>query len=190
MGQCSCFVFLYLVTGECIYDRIDICWFKTSIIYPITVHPGRHEQCPFQILDILESSGADITRVCITHNDRTFPPQSPRLLDLVSRGCYLNISLFGKECSHYQYDSSADMPSDAQRIEMVKRLLDAGHRDRILVSHDVVCRHELRRYGGHGYTHLLEHVVPKMMDRGIDQGTIASITTNNPRHCLTPLAVS
>ena len=82
------------------------------------------------------------------------------------------------------------MPSDAQRIEMVKRLLDAGHRDRILVSHDVVCRHELRRYGGHGYTHLLEHVVPKMMDRGIDQGTIASITTNNPRHWLTPLSVS
>ena len=79
------------------------------------------------------------------------------------------------------------MPSDAQRIEMVKRLLDEGHRDKILVSYDVVCKHELRRYGGHGYTHLLEHVVPKMMDRGIDRETIA---TNNPRHWLTPLSVS
>ena len=62
------------------------------------------------------------------------------------------------------------MPTDAQRIQMVQLLLESGHKDKILVSHDVVCKHELRRYGGNGYTHLLDHMVPKMVDRGIDQG--------------------
>ena len=81
---------------------------------PITVHPGRSDQAPFQILKILESAGANITRVCITHNDRTFPPKPSQLLQLARTNCYLDISLFGKECSHYQYDSVTDMPSDAQ----------------------------------------------------------------------------
>ena len=157
---------------------------------PITVHPGRHEDSSFQILDILQSAGADTSRVCITHNDRTFPRQPSQLLELASRNCYLNVSLFGKECSHYQYDSGTDMPSDAQRIEMVKLVLRGGHRDKILISHDVVCRHELRRYGGHGYGHLLEHVVPKMRERGIDDETVTSITTDNPRRWLTPLPKS
>ena len=38
------------------------------------------------------------------------------------------------------------MPSDAQRIAMVKSLLQSGHKDKILVSHDVVCKHELRSW--------------------------------------------
>ena len=146
---------------------------------PITIHPGRSEQAPFQILDILSSEGADISRICITHDDRTFTCHD-MLLELASRNCYLNISLFGKECSHYQYTADVDMPSDAQRIDMVKTLLHSGHKDKILISHDVVCKHELRCYGGNGYGHLLEHVVPKMEERGISRDTISDIITHNP----------
>ena len=120
-----------------------------------------------------------------THNDRTFSDLG-KLGELAARNCYVNISLFGKECSHYQYDASVDMPSDAQRIDMVKRLLQSGHRDKILISHDVVCKHELQAYGGHGYGHLLENVVPKMKERGIDEGTITAIMTDNPLNWLTP----
>ena len=69
---------------------------------------------------------------------------------------------------------------------MVKSLLEFGHGDRILVSQDVVCKHELCRYGGHGYGHLLEHIVPKMEERGISRDTINSIITHNPRQWLTP----
>ena len=152
---------------------------------PITIHPGRNEQAPFQILDILNSEGADISRVCITHNDRTFTEPS-KLLELASHNCYVNLSLFGKECSHYQYDTSFNMPSDAQRIDVLKQLLQSGYKDKVLVSQDVVCKHELRCYGGHGYGHLLEHVVPKMEERGISRDIIHTIITQNPRKWLTP----
>ena len=83
--------------------------------------------------------------MCITHLDRTLTSHS-KLLELAAHNCYLNISLFGKECSHYQYAAGLDMPSDAQRIAMVKSLLQSGHKDKILVSHDVVCKHELRSW--------------------------------------------
>ena len=72
---------------------------------------------------------------------------------------------------------------------MVKLLLESGHKDKILVSHDVVCRHELRRYGGHGYGHLLEHIVPKMKERGISEDIVSSIITDNPRNWLIPSQV-
>ena len=40
-------------------------------------------------------------------------------------------------------------------------------------------------YGGHGYGHLLENVVPKMKDRGISEDIISSMITDNPQQWLT-----
>ena len=41
------------------------------------------------------------------------------------------------------------------------------------------------RYGGHGYAHILENIVPKMEDRGISRATAIKILTENPRKWLT-----
>ena len=40
-------------------------------------------------------------------------------------------------------------------------------------------------YGGHGYGHLLENVVPKMKERGINEDIITDIMTKNPQQWLT-----
>ena len=150
----------------------------------LIVYPGWSEQAPFKILDILEASGADTSRVVITHLDKTITDEQ-RLLDLAKRGCFLAHSFFGKECSHYHFDESVDMPSDAQRVQRVKRLVDAGFASQVLISHDIVCKHELVRYGGHGYAHILENVVPKMVDRGIGKDVVMEILIDNPRRWLT-----
>ena len=150
----------------------------------LAIHPGRSEQSPFEILGILHSLSADTTRISFSHLDRTFTDDK-KLLELAKRGCYLDYSLFGKECSHYQYDSSLDMLSDAQRIQKVKFLVDNGFSHKVLISHDVVCKHELVRYGGHGYAHILEHIVPKMVERGISRDTVMEILTDNPKKWLT-----
>ena len=152
---------------------------------PITVHPGREEESPFQILDILQSEGADLSRICIPHLCRTFLNHS-KFLELATHQCYINISLFGKECSHNQYATHLDVPSDAQRLGMVKTLLQSGYKDKVLMSQDVVCKHELRCYGGYGYAHLLEHIKPKMEERGMSKDTIDTIFTENPKAWLVP----
>lgn len=36
-----------------------------------------------------------------------------------------------------------DMPSDAQRIERIKWLLEDGNKDKILMSHDIHTKHRL-----------------------------------------------
>ena len=39
-------------------------------------------------------------------------------------------------------------------------------------------------YGGHGYAHILENIVPKMQERGISKDVIKQILTQNPQEWL------
>lgn len=74
---------------------------NVAIGAPLVVHPGAAEEAPFQILDILEEAGADISHTVMAHLDRTFF-DTDRLLEFAKRGCYLEYDLFGTECSHFQ----------------------------------------------------------------------------------------
>ena len=40
-------------------------------------------------------------------------------------------------------------------------------------------------YGGHGYSHILNNVVPKMLDRGITQDDVNNMLIHNPQNWLT-----
>ena len=65
------------------------------------IHPGRNPRAPFEILDVLEQAGADISRTAMSHLDRTIS-NVDELLRLAERGCYLEFDLFGIEVSNYQ----------------------------------------------------------------------------------------
>lgn len=65
------------------------------------IHPGRNQQSPFDILNVLEKAGADLSRTVMSHLDR-LALDDQRLLELARRGCYIEYDLFGMECSHYQ----------------------------------------------------------------------------------------
>ena len=68
---------------------------------PLIIHPGRNPRAPFEILDVLEQAGADISRTAMSHLDRTISDVD-ELLRLAHRGCYLEFDLFGIELSNYQ----------------------------------------------------------------------------------------
>lgn len=72
--------------------------------------------------------------------------------------------------------------SDFCRIHM---LIDEGYEDRILMAHDVHTKNRLMKYGGHGYSHILKNIVPKMLIRGISQDKIDKILLANPKQWLT-----
>ena len=73
---------------------------------PLIIHPGRDEKAPFEILDVLEEAGADISHAVMAHLDRTIFDEEV-LLKFAERGCYLEYDLFGLECSHYQVSGAA-----------------------------------------------------------------------------------
>ena len=114
----------------------------------ILIHPGRDEKAPIEILSILADSGADLSRVIMGHLDRTVS-SIDILEELADTGCVLEWDLFGNEVSFYQ-PSDFDMPSDAERLNFIRQMIDIGLGESIVISHDISTKHRLVRYGGHG----------------------------------------
>lgn len=64
-------------------------------------------------------------------------------------------------------------------------LIEEGYDDKIVIAHDIHTKHRLKKYGGHGYSHILENIVPKMLTRGISQNKIDKLLLENPKQWLT-----
>lgn len=149
----------------------------------VNVHPGRDPDQPQQVADFVHEMGADASRVIISHIDRTIFDEE-RLLRLADSGVVVEFDLFGQENSYYAL-SDIDMPNDAVRLRLIRSLIARGHLDRVVISHDICYRTRLTRWGGHGYGHIFENVVPMMIARGFSQAEVDAILVGNPRRLLT-----
>ena len=149
----------------------------------VNVHPGRISEQPQQIAEFVKTNGGAIDRVIISHIDRTIFDER-ELLKLADTGCVIEFDLFGQEQSFYRH-ADIDMPNDAQRLRSIRCLINHGHLERVVISHDICHRSRLTSFGGHGYGHIYENVVPMMRSRGFSQSEIDAILINNPRRLLT-----
>jgi phosphotriesterase-related protein len=149
----------------------------------ITVHVGRHELSALEILGVLRDAGADLTRTSMDHLDLRVE-KTETLLEVAETGCMLEFDLFGHESSYYPL-TARDMPSDAQRLDVIGELVSRGLVGQLLISQDICTRHRLVRYGGHGYRHIVGHIVMRMRDRAWDENDIDTIIVRNPARMLT-----
>jgi phosphotriesterase-related protein len=149
----------------------------------INVHPGRHPDQPQEVADFVRQKGGRMDRLVISHIDRTIF-DADRLRRLAGTGCVLEWDLFGQESSYYPL-SDIDMPNDAVRLRAIRDLVDRGHLEQVLISHDICYRSRLVRWGGHGYGHIFANVVPMMRRRGFSDAEIRTILIDTPRRLLT-----
>uniref|UniRef100_A0A5F8GUW4 N-acetyltaurine hydrolase n=1 Tax=Monodelphis domestica TaxID=13616 RepID=A0A5F8GUW4_MONDO len=70
-------------------------------------------------------------------------------------------------------------------LDRIRLLANEGYEDRLLIAHDIHTKHRLMKYGGHGYSHILNNIVPKMLIRGISKNAIGKILVENPKQWLT-----
>lgn len=151
---------------------------------PLLIHPGRNQIAPIEILNSVSKLGGDITRTVMGHIERTIYDRN-LLKDVLDTGAYVNLDLFGHDESHYPLDTSSNMPADHERIAQIEFMIDEGGSNQILMSHDVCSKHRLKKYGGHGYDHIITRIVPRMLAKGISQEDISKILIDNPTTMLT-----
>lgn len=142
------------------------------------IHPPRDPHAPLRIMALIAENGGQTTKTAIAHLDRTFPTVEDYLA-LAQTGCYLELDFFGLESGFYPF-APVDLPNDAGRLAIIRKLIDRGHLEQILVSQDICHLSRLRRYGGEGYGHIFRNVVPMMRARGFRQKEIDAILTKNP----------
>lgn len=134
----------------------------------ISIHPGYSAEAPSEILDVLEKAGADLARVVMGHVDRgilTFDD----MLAVVERGTTVEFDQFGWDHSFaHALAYGIDYPSDYERCKTIKRLIAAGHGERVsAVAHVAAVHHQLRRVRGgrealHTTTHIASHLCPAL----------------------------
>ncbi|MEV1246147.1 phosphotriesterase [Nonomuraea sp. NPDC050022] len=155
------------------------CQAQVSTGAPLQIHPGRHPEAPLRAMRAVVEAGGDPARVIMSHLDRTlWRPDD--LLELAGTGCYLELDLFGQESSYYAFNPDARRPNDRTRIEWLRRLIEAGYGQRLLIAQDICQKVYLRRYGGPGYTHILDSAIPLMRRMGMRESEIMMVTVANP----------
>ncbi len=149
---------------------------------PLLIHPGRHPQAPLEIMEIVRESGGDPTRTIMSHVDRTVF-DNETLDKLAETGCFIEFDLFGSETTFYPF-SPIDMPNDGKRLDYFLHLRDEGRIGQVLMAQDICNKHRLTKYGGHGYAHILENVMPIMRRKGFLAEEIDQIMVGNPARAL------
>ena len=152
---------------------------------PITIHPGADR---IEIVDILAKSGADPRHVVMGHLGPG-PAEPSSFKPLAETGCFLQFDHFGG-FEDTSFDLRPDLPpspgigNDVQRLLAVEFLVEQGHLDQVLISHDVCLKTHHVRNGGKGYAHILENIVPRMRRRGFTEDQINAILVENPKRAL------
>lgn len=145
----------------------------------LMVHPGRDPGAVPEILDVLAGAGADLRRLILAHLDRGIVPLD-ELIAIARAGTYVELDCFGLESSYFPPNPRYATLSDAQRLEIVRGLIDAGVGERVLLAHDVCQKHRLAAYGGHGFRHLFGEIVPWMHQRGFSAEETTMLVVENP----------
>ena len=151
---------------------------------PLLIHPGRNERAPMEIIDVLDRAGADLSHTIMGHLDRTVFERET-LKQIAQAGCYMEWDLFGWCGSYYFANPDIDMPSDDQRLERIAWISSEGYGQKVTVAHDICTKHRLEKYGGHGYSYILDHIVPRMLTRGYTAENVHDILVSNPAEALT-----
>ncbi len=142
-------------------------------------HYGRAKHLE-RYLDILEEEGANIEKCLLGHLDfwATDIDYQKKVLD---RGAMISYDCFGEEM---YVRPGWCRPTDQARVAGVVKLVEAGYASQIVLSAECCYKCTLRKYGGYGYAHILENILPDLRYYGVSEQQINTMLVGNPRWLL------
>ena len=148
---------------------------------PITTHtfaPGKTGELQ---VAVFESERVDLGRVCIGHSNNT--DDMDYLTGLLKKGVWLGLDIYPGGPRPQSLDWE-------QRTEIAAKLIEEGHEDKIMLSHDwgVIkpwgtkeAQEEVQRRNPAGYLFITRHVLPRLSDLGISSSQVNKLVVENPR---------
>jgi 5-phospho-D-xylono-1,4-lactonase len=137
---------------------------------PVSTHTEGGTLAPAQV-ELLVSGGVDPAHILIGHLDRKL--EWDYILSVARSGVFLG---FDQICKEKYYP-------DSLRIDFIRRLIEAGYGDRIVLSGDLARKSYWPSSGfgsGPGLTYILWRFVPWMIESGIPEAAVRRILLNNP----------
>ena len=158
---------------------------------PVSFHRGGIGRERLEVIGILGEEGTDMSRVIFGHSD-FISGDLDLMLELLSHGVYIQFDLLGRVGVPLRFVPAVDdlgmfltSAGTAAVAEAIPKLIEAGYSDRVLLSQDVCTKMQLKRYGGTGYSFIVEKFLPEMRSRGVSEEHIQMMMVGNPKRILT-----
>lgn len=150
---------------------------------PLMIHPyfGENSRVAPRIVQYVLSMGVAPTRVNICHMDGFMNIDYQRRV--ADMGVFISFDTFGLEV-YYDGFSFNHNTHDSQREKHIVMLTELGYIDQLLISQDVCMKFQLKSFGGYGYSHILDHIVPSLSHKGLSDNQINGLLVDNPRRFL------
>lgn len=140
---------------------------------PVITHTTRGT-LGIQQVDHFEKAGGDVTRLALSHLDQNL--DFWYLRQIAARGAFVL----------FDGPSKIKYGPDSDRIDMLKRLVDAGFASQLLISGDMGRRSYLKAYGGGpGFEYLLRDFAPRLVAEGLPEDLVRRFFQDNPQRFLT-----
>jgi len=146
----------------------------------ISVHLDPWAEEGVKVAQLLREMGADMSRVVMGHLNPSWEALDYHR-EIANTGAILGYDLWG-----YALPAAPGRfpPRDSEAVVTVAALSSEGFADQIVLSHDVSLKTNYTKYGGWGYAHISNHIVPMMLDRGISSDEIDRMLVANPARVL------
>lgn len=125
-----------------------------------------------EMLVILEGEGVDPEAVIVGHMDEN--PDIRNLVSIAKMGAWIQFDTIGKQ--HYMLDET--------RADLATALKERGLLGHLLISQDRNRKPMLRRYGGPGYSDVLNRFIPILRDKDWSSEDVQKLTCDNPARAL------
>ncbi|MBD9454716.1 MULTISPECIES: phosphotriesterase [unclassified Rhizobium] len=145
---------------------------------PLMVHLPGWFRLGHKVLDIAAVEGAELRHTVLCHMNPSHDDLAYQG-ELASRGAFLEYDMIGMD--FFYADQQVQCPSDEEAARAIVKLVEQGHIDRILLSHDVFLKMMLTRYGGNGYAYILKHFLPRLKRHGLTDQQLDILMCDNPR---------
>jgi phosphotriesterase-related protein len=152
---------------------------------PISFHAGGHREEKLAVLDAVEAEGVPPSRVIFGHA-KGMLENEPLITRILERGAYVQFDTLGY--SEALARSRLGGLDDFGVAQGIVKLIERGWVDRILLSQDVCTKMQLKKYGGRGYSYVVEFFLPELRRLGVTDAEIRKLMIENPRRILTFVA--
>lgn len=142
---------------------------------PICTHTYPANRTGLDQQRVFREEGVDLSRTVIGHSDDS--DDIGYLEQIIQNGSYCGMDRIGLQRPR----------DDAQRADMVAKLVEKGYADRITLSHDASCHIDMIPPGlpeqfmpQWNFAHIPLDIVPMLKERGVSDTAITQMTVTNP----------
>jgi phosphotriesterase-related protein len=145
----------------------------------VSIHQPNRSSAVFEIVRVLEEEHLSPDRVILGHMSSVW--EFTTHLWAVDRGYWIAYDNFGMERLSNPWHRPL---TDVQRMQWLAELFRLGFGSQVLISQDVWCKVQLSHFGGFGYSHILQSIIPKLRGAGLTSDDIDRLLITNPAKAL------